>query len=240
MELVAAANSVGLARNKIFGTRTLNQWTPLVIESITRDGEKNVICAEYLDSETHETTSFECVSATPVLAIGDIVHAQGGQISYFDRERMSPVEFPRGGRIPPATKVNLNLQESSSEPSPPARRPNSLMPSPPKTSIVERHSKPMKPMEMRHFQNAHASMDRFCDSMAGLIKAYATQGTRKPADVSMRLNKEQRWTANGSQWTPRLARFLLAQIFSRKPNLQRNKSSGAGSPNFPSRSPGVR
>jgi hypothetical protein len=43
-----------------------------------------------------------------------------------------------------------------------------------------------------------------------IVKAYAREYTRKPADVSRRLNAEGHRTAAGAAWTPRLARFLLA------------------------------
>jgi hypothetical protein len=72
----------------------------------------------------------------------------------------------------------------------------------------------MRPDERRHFQNAQISEDRFCGGMAPLIRAYAAQGTRKPVDVSARLNREKYRTVDGQQWTPRLARLLLAKLFS--------------------------
>ncbi|WP_292579671.1 hypothetical protein, partial [Mesorhizobium sp.] len=46
------------------------------------------------------------------------------------------------------------------------------------------------------------------------VKSYARSGTRKPPDVAARLNRDGHKTAAGAPWTPRLARFLLALIFS--------------------------
>jgi hypothetical protein len=46
-----------------------------------------------------------------------------------------------------------------------------------------------------------------------VVKAYARAQTRKPVDVSLRLNAEGYKTAAGVAWTPRLVHFLLALMF---------------------------
>lgn len=45
------------------------------------------------------------------------------------------------------------------------------------------------------------------------MKAYARDETRKPVDVSRRLNADGHTTASGAPWTPRLVHFLLALMF---------------------------
>jgi hypothetical protein len=68
--------------------------------------------------------------------------------------------------------------------------------------------------ESRHFQNALISEQRFCANMTELILSYASSDTRRPAEVSERLNKENYRTVAREKWTPRLARLLLSKIFS--------------------------
>jgi hypothetical protein len=56
-----------------------------------------------------------------------------------------------------------------------------------------------------------------------IVKAYARDQTRKPVDVSRRLNADGHTTAAGAAWTPRLVHFLLALMVNnprkdKKPN----------------------
>ena len=49
-ELVTNANIVGVLRGKIFGRRVPSDWTLLIINSVERRDEENIVVAEYLDS----------------------------------------------------------------------------------------------------------------------------------------------------------------------------------------------
>ena len=55
--------------------------------------------------------------------------------------------------------------------------------------------------------------DLFEIQLEPIIRLYAKNGFRKPAEVSRLLNKEHRRTACGESWTPRLAWFLLKLSF---------------------------
>ena len=53
-ELITAANAVGHFRGKAPGVRAPHDWTLLVVTAIERQGEKNTVKAEFLDSLSHE------------------------------------------------------------------------------------------------------------------------------------------------------------------------------------------
>src|ERR1700730_3238154 len=47
-ELITAANTAGLFKNKVFGRRIPEEWTLLVVVSVDRTGDENVVTAEFL------------------------------------------------------------------------------------------------------------------------------------------------------------------------------------------------
>jgi hypothetical protein len=44
--------------------------------------EKNTVQAEYLDSLSHETTEFTCLSSEPVFEVGDLISKKNNQFSF--------------------------------------------------------------------------------------------------------------------------------------------------------------
>lgn len=47
-ELITAANVAGLFKNKVFGRRTPEEWTLLIVVSVERGGEEGTVTAEFL------------------------------------------------------------------------------------------------------------------------------------------------------------------------------------------------
>ena len=77
----------------------------------------------------------------------------------------------------------------------------------------------MTEAEMVHFNSDAVGLGALFTKLEPVVKAYAREQTRKPVDVSRRLNAEGYKTADGAAWTPRLVHFLLALMF----NDPRNK-----------------
>ncbi|MGC2774779.1 MAG: hypothetical protein WA418_03985, partial [Bradyrhizobium sp.] len=71
----------------------------------------------------------------------------------------------------------------------------------------------MTTSEMVHYHSASVTIAELCAKLAPIVKTYAREGTRKPRDVSIRLNFDGHKTVSGAQWTPRLTHFLLGLIF---------------------------
>jgi hypothetical protein len=67
--------------------------------------------------------------------------------------------------------------------------------------------------EVKHFHFGTNDVATFVDHIELTIRLYAKNGFRKPADVSRLLNNENKRTACGEAWTPRLAWFLLRLTF---------------------------
>jgi hypothetical protein len=208
----------------------------LVVDSIIRDGEKNTVQAEFLDSDSHQKTTFECFSSNWVFDVGDLVHVRGNLVCFFDRASMTAIEFPRGGRVPFAGNAVPSLDKVGGQAREVRRQPRGRLIVPGRK--VMRLKSEMRPDEMERFRNNRMSMDQFRESLSPLIKAYAAQGTRKPAQVSARLNKEHRRTADLGTWTPRLAKFLLAHIFSKDSNKHKGKGTGGRTTGAPVRAAG--
>jgi hypothetical protein len=72
---------------------------------------------------------------------------------------------------------------------------------------------PMTESEMVHFNSDAVSLEELFAKLEPIVKAYACDQTRKPVDVSFRLNAEGYTAAAGAPWTPRLVHFLLALMF---------------------------
>jgi hypothetical protein len=91
-----------------------------------------------------------------------------------------------------------------------------LVPSFPKKRDYSRE--PMAEGEMVQFNSDAVGLGELFAKFEPVVKAYAREHTRKPVDVSRRLNAEGHRTAAGELWTPRLVRFLLALLFNDSPN----------------------
>jgi hypothetical protein len=92
-ELITAANVAGLFKNKVFGRRTPEEWTLLIVVSVERGGEEGTVTAEFLDSQNGETTQFKCRSAEPILELGDFVSVKGNEISLVHKPTLIPIRF---------------------------------------------------------------------------------------------------------------------------------------------------
>jgi hypothetical protein len=114
-ELITAANVAGLFKNKVFGRRTPEEWTLLIVVSVERGGEEGTVTAEFLDSQNGETTQFKCRSAEPILELGDFVSVKGNEISLVHKPTLTPIRFIVGALIVIPQKTN--------EPPPPPPRP---------------------------------------------------------------------------------------------------------------------
>jgi hypothetical protein len=81
--------------------------------------------------------------------------------------------------------------------------------------------------EVKHFHFGRNDVATFVEHVEPTIRLYARNGFRKPAVVSRLLNKENKRTACGEAWTPRLAWFLLSfcsiQTSSRSLGWPRNR-----------------
>jgi hypothetical protein len=72
---------------------------------------------------------------------------------------------------------------------------------------------PLTEAEMIHYNSDAVGLGELFAKLEPVVKAYARAQTRKPVDVSLRLNAEGYKTAAGAPWTPRLVHFLLALMF---------------------------
>ncbi|WP_316186488.1 hypothetical protein [Bradyrhizobium sp. SZCCHNRI2014] len=211
LELISAANIAELFKNKVFGRRAADEWTPLVVLDVERRGEQNSVAAEFLDSREGESTTFTCQSASHILEPGDLINMKGDEVSFVHKEALRPVTFKIGGAvvIPQPTKENPPPQNlSERQPHPKERR---LVRAVPNKSDYSRE--PMTEFEMIHFNSDAVSLGDLFAKLEPVVKTYAREHTRKPPDVSDRLNSEGHRTADGALWTPRLVRLLLARMF---------------------------
>jgi hypothetical protein len=88
-ELISAANTAGLFRNKVFGRRIADEWALLLVVTVEREGHENTVTAEFVDSRENEKIQFRCQSAEPVLDAGDFVNMKGKEISFVTRRHWS-------------------------------------------------------------------------------------------------------------------------------------------------------
>jgi hypothetical protein len=221
-ELIEAANVTGMLRGKAAGARSGREWTLLVITLVDRRGEKNTVEAEYLDSLSHETTEFTCLSSEAVFEVGDLISKKDNQLSFVHKGTLAAVTFVDGGKVSlpkmeaPSTKANQPrvppTTKSRGRPPVPPAPPNTLARAKPEMTLADR----------KHFQSKGMTIEQFCASLAPVVKAFAREGTRKPRDVAVRLTYEGRKTACGGKWTPRLVYLLLARIFDNRTNEDRS------------------
>jgi hypothetical protein len=238
-ELITAANTAGLFRNKVFGRRIPDEWTMLLVVFVERDGIENTVTAEFLDSQSGETTQFKCRSAEPILEPGDFVNMKGLEISFLDKQTLTPITFLAGSLIvipektsrpplpprppaPPQSRLTPTPRKPTL-PKPTAQKPTVLTSTLPEKNRAGYSRAPMTEAEMVHFNSDAVGLGELFAKLEPVVKAYAREQTRKPADVSLRLNAEGHTTAAGAPWTPRLVHFLLALMFNdpkndKKPN----------------------
>ncbi len=219
-ELIAAANTAGLFKNKVFGRRIPREWTLLVVVSLERNGDENTITAEFLNSLSGESTQFKCLSVEPVLEPGDFLNMKDNEFSFVDKATLIPVTFVDGGTIV--------IPEKATEPAPAPQPTVDALPKlnpkvgfPKLKRAADYSREPMTEAEMVHFNSDAVGLGPLFARLEPVVKAYARDQTRKPADVSIRLNAEGYKTADGAAWTPRLVHFLLALMFNKpKPDEQ--------------------
>jgi hypothetical protein len=214
-ELISAANVAGLFDNRVFGQRAGNAWTMLVVLDVERTDDENSVTAEFLDTREGESTTFTCRSEIPVLEAGDFINMKGDEISFVHKEALRPVTFLKGGTVvvPDETEASAPSPAPAETPETPKQR--SPNPSFPKKRDYSRE--PLTEAEMVHFNSDAVGLGELFGKLEPVVKAYAREHTRKPVDVSLRLNAEGHRTAAGELWTPRLVRFLLALMFNDSP-----------------------
>jgi hypothetical protein len=211
-ELITAANTAGLFKNKVFGRRIPAEWTLLLVVDVKRDDDENTVTAEFLDSQTGETTQFKCRSTNPVLEPGDFVNMKGKEFSFVDKAMLIPVTFVDGAIIVVPEKPAEPLPSPPPLPAAPPKAKSKL--AFPKLKRAADYSRePMTEAEMVHFNSDTVGLGPLFAKLEPVVKAYARDQTRKPVDVSLRLNAEGYTTAAGAAWTPRLVHFLLALMF---------------------------
>lgn len=239
LELLKAAQNAGLSKRQTFGRREPNEWTLAVIRSVQHQGEKYMVEAEYLSSETQELCSFFCYSDVEFFSVGEFISIKGKQVSLVDRETLVPVNFTMGTRIiaaepspqmrqaPPSQSSGGNLFPQKQthlirghelRKHAPKKRVNGILPA---------STSDMTPAEMAHFNYKKKPFQELYRQLEPLVKKYAREGTRKPGDVAMRLDAEGYRTASNARWTPRLVYFLLALIFndlSDQKSIQTNRA----------------
>jgi hypothetical protein len=208
-ELITAANTAGIFRSKVVGVRIASDWTLLVVASIERRGEKNTVKAEFLDSLIHEATEFTCFSSVPMFEIGDFLSKRGSEISFLHKVSLTPIVFVVGGSVSLPQKDDVAPKSvSSHSPQTTKKRDD---PAPKQKGDGPKYE--MTTSEMVHYHSESVTVAELCAKLAPIVKTYAREGTRKPRDVSIRLNFDGHKTASGAQWTPRLTHFLLGLIF---------------------------
>ncbi len=225
IELLSAARTAGLSRNKVFGRRRPEEWTLVVVQSVERRGEENKVEGEFLDSDTAEQFHFTCRSAKPLFEAGDFVSVRGSEISFVDRDTLQPVVFISGAWVDPMSPERIPQAPTS----PPIATPKAQAKSTSKTNHAQliRTKKPaskneaskydMTKAEMVHFDSKKVPFAALLAKLEPIVKSYARAGTRKPRDVAARLNIDGHRTAVGERWTPRLVFFLLALMFNDSP-----------------------
>ena len=212
-ELIAAANTVGRLHSKVLGTRTPKEWTLLVVASVERRGEENLVKAEFLDSQRNETTEFNCFSVEPIFETGDFVNRRGNEISFLYKPTLTAITFLGGALIylPQQQSAPLTPAPPRSVSSLKAHGPSRLIPRNTKVNISRLE---ITNSERVHFYSNEVNIADCIAQLEPIVKSYARAQTRKPRDVALKLNEDGHKTACGARWTERLAQLLLALIFS--------------------------
>jgi hypothetical protein len=221
IELVEAANMSGMALGKTFGRRRPGEWSLAIVTSVDRQGDEHQVVAEHLDSMTFESFTFTYMAEEPLLQVGDMVSVRGAELSFLNPLTLQPVSIRSGGRIstasdtplPPPKTVVLTVpvvRKSDHESKKKARvrplRPTTLEP-------PRQPSGDLTEGEVAHFGADPTTLSKLLERYAPLIKRYAREGTRKPADVATRLRAEGYRTMAKGEWSTRLSFFLLKLLF---------------------------
>jgi hypothetical protein len=157
-ELITAANTAGLFKNKVFGRRIPTEWTLLLVVEVERDGDVYAITAEFLDSQSGETTQFRYRSTEPVLEPGDLVNMKGDEISFVHKGALIPIIFENGATIV--------IPEKAVEPPPPPPAPADTPKAKPKLAFPKLKSAadysraPMTETEMVYFNSDAVGLGR--------------------------------------------------------------------------------
>jgi hypothetical protein len=162
---------------------------------------------------------------------GDFLSVNGDQISFVHRETLQPFVFTAGSWVrpePPAPK------QSAPKPHVPGKPANHPKPAQliratktRNTARGEKSGYDMTKAEMVHFDNKRVALADLFRKLEPVIKKYAREGTRKPKDVTLRLNADGFRTADGAKWTPRLVYFLLALMFNDTPSPKNHEPETA-------------
>ena len=166
------------------------------------------------------STEFTCLSSAPIFEIGDFLSKKRNEISFLHKEALAPVVFAMGGLVSLPQKDDLPPKAVPSRPPQPAKKPADPIPK----KKVDRPTYDMTTAEMVHYHTESVTIAELCAKLAPVVKTYAREGTRRPRDVSMRLNFDGHRTASGARWTPRLTRFLLGLIFL-EPKVQNHRQN---------------
>lgn len=127
--------------------------------------------------------------------------------------------------MPPVLPKSEHMPPPGPAPSPRVQRPALTQRSPRKKAVIAKN-------ELVHFTFGGRSKARMLDDLEPLVWQLAKSGYRKPGDVARLLNRQGVNTACGEPWTPRLAQFLLEDLFERdrlRKDEQSRKPSARGS-----------
>ena len=185
-ELITAANTAGRLNNKLMGQRRADAWTLLVVTSVARNGDTNIVRAEFLDFTNYESIEFRCTSAVPIFQIGDFISKKGNRYSFVYKETLAPVYFSAD------TVVDLTLAKVElprpSEPQPPVRTVwNGGHRFKPKGKPRGKRKRETTNDDLRQFGSSASAQSEFCSTLRPVVKRLAREGTRKPGDVALRL-----------------------------------------------------
>jgi hypothetical protein len=137
---------------------------------------------------------------------------KGSEISFVHKATLIPVTFVDGAMIVIPEKPAESPPPPQSPPVvPPTAKPKLAFPKLKRAADYSRE--PLTEAEMVHFNSAAVGLVKLFAKLEPVVKDYAREQTRKPVDVSLRLNVEGYKTAAGVPWTPRLVYFLLALMF---------------------------
>lgn len=189
----------------------------VVVSTETRD-ERHVVVAEAVDHDL-TTRMFGYRSPNAIIAVGDFVSMMADLISFLHPETLTHVTFREGAAIEAIADASAATQPKTEM----ARRAQGSAVN--KTRLIKNparkkdYSREMTEAETIHFHGQKINVAQLCDQLGPVVKSYARAGTRKPRDVALRLR-----TAAGVPWTPRLAHYLLALIFSEKVGRDRKEA----------------
>lgn len=224
-ELIASANVVGAMRNKVFGSRRRDEWAILIVRTVKRRGNENIVNAEYLDSVDGEVVAFSCFSDFALFSAGDFVSERAGEYSFMHPHSLLPVFFENGAVIEWPSVPSAPVETS------PAKRVVAPVGAT-KVRLLKRSLRgpAMRKVERRHFESRSVSLEQFRAKLLPVVKTFIREGTVSPSDMAVRLNHAKIKTACGEMWTSRLAQLALNFV-----EFPQGKRRGATKSNKPNR-----